>query len=116
MDLMMSYQKEVWNRSRRKEDKMKYNKLFDGLYIGIVRDLCNTYNKDTKEILFSLSILFFTGRADENGNSLPYEVSVAIGENDYTNYEIGNYILMEIEDDTIKKWKLFREGDVFQKW
>lgn len=44
---------------------MKYNKLFDGLYIGIVRDLCNTYNKETKEILFSLSILFFTGRADE---------------------------------------------------
>lgn len=43
-------------------------------------------------------------------------MSVVIGENDYTNYEIGNYILMEIKDDTIKKWKLFREGDIFQKW
>lgn len=29
---------------------MKYNKLFDGLYIGIVRDLCNTYNKEMEAI------------------------------------------------------------------
>lgn len=97
---------------------MKNNKLFDGLYIGVVRDLCNTYYEEAKDckIAYSISIFLFTGRANENGEPMPYVVSVIIKEGDYTSYEVGDYILMEIEDDTVKKWKLFREGDIFQNW
>lgn len=51
---------------------MKNNKLFNGLYIGVVRDLCNTYYEEAKDckIAYSISIFLFTGRADENGEPM----------------------------------------------
>lgn len=88
----------------------------NGLYIGIVQDLLFAYDENKDKELFAISIAFLTGDVNESGSPLPYGVGVKIGEEDKSVYKVGDYMLVEIENELAKKWKLFREEDIFQKW
>lgn len=88
----------------------------NGLHIGIVQDLLFAYDENQNKELFAISIAFLTGEVNESGSPLPYGVGVKIDREDHSNYKVGDYMLVEIENELAKKWKLFREGDIFQKW
>lgn len=91
----------------------------DGLYFGVInRRNWSYYNsKDgfsSRKKIDNLEFLFSTGFQYEGEYILCY-CRGEVNEEDYTDYRVGECVMIEIENKKIKNWKLWRDSEYYNK-
>ena len=90
----------------------------DGLYTGVISRRIWKYWEELPDIrkqLENLEIFFLAGFQENNGN-LAGTVCVNVEEEDYTDYRVGDCIVLEIENQKVKSWELWRDTEYYNEW
>lgn len=90
----------------------------DGLYTGVILRRIWKYWEEhpaMRKQLENLEVFFLAG-FKENNENLASVVCVNIKEEDYTDYRIGDCVVLEIENQKVKSWELWRDTEYYNKW
>ena len=96
---------------------MKDNYMIpDGLYTGVITRRTWRYWENTfaRTQLDGIEILFACGFKNEDENMLCSAYG-KVEEEDYTDYRVGECVILEIENQKIKKWKLWRDSEYYNR-
>ena len=96
---------------------MKDNYMIpDGLYTGVITRRTWRYWENTfaRTQLDRVEILFACGFKNEDENMLCSAYG-KVEEEDYTDYRVGECVILEIENQKIKKWKLWRDSEYYNR-
>ena len=91
----------------------------NGLYFGVIyRRNWSYYNQkdsfSSRKKIDNLEFLFSTGFQYEGDNTLCY-CRGEVNEEDYTDYRVGECVIIEFENNKIKNWKLWRDSEYYNK-
>lgn len=90
----------------------------DGLYTGVITHRIWSYWENTnipmRKQLDGIEILFSCGFKNKDENILCSAYG-EIEEEDYTDYRIGECVILEIENQKVKEWKLWRDSEYYNR-
>ncbi len=90
----------------------------DGIYTGVISRRIWKYWEECpgmRKHLENLEVFFLAG-FKENNENLASVVCVGIEEEDYTDYRVGDCVVLEIENQKVKNWELWRDTEHYNKW
>ena len=99
-------------------DEFKDYVIPDGLYTGVILRRIWKYWEEhptMRKQLENLEVFFLAG-FKENNENLASAVCVNIKEEDYTDYRVGDCVVLEIENQKVKSWELWRDSEHYNKW
>jgi hypothetical protein len=88
----------------------------DGLYTGVITRRTWRYWENTfsRTQLDGVEILFACGFKNKDENMLCSAYG-KVEEEDYTDYRVGECVILEIENQKVKKWKLWRDSEYYNR-
>jgi hypothetical protein len=90
----------------------------DGLYTGVIARRIWKYweNIDipARKQLDGVEIFFSCGFKNEDENILRLAYG-KIEEEDYTDYRVGECVILEIENQKVKEWKLWKDSEYYNR-
>ena len=89
----------------------------DGLYFGVINRRNWLYHQDrinTRERIDSLEFIFSTGLMYEGEYTL-CACCEGLDKEDYTDYRVGDPVIIKFENKKVKEWALWRNGEYYNR-
>ena len=99
------------------ESIVNYN-IPDGLYFGVINRRNWLYHWqdgfNSRERIESLEFIFSTGIMYE-GEYILYACCEELDKEDYTDYRVGDPVIIKFENKKVKEWKLWRDSEYYNR-
>ena len=89
----------------------------DGLYFGVINRRNWLYHQDginTRERIDSLEFIFSTGLMHEGEYTL-CACCEGLDKEDYTDYRVGDPVIIKFENKKVKEWTLWRNSEYYNR-
>lgn len=89
----------------------------DGLYFGVINRRNWIYHQDrinTRERIDSLEFIFSTGLMYEGEYTL-CACCEGLDKEDYTDYRVGDPVIIKFENKKVKEWVLWRNSEYYNR-
>lgn len=89
----------------------------DGLYFGVINKRNWLYYQDeinTRERIDSLEFIFSTGFIHEGEYTL-CACCEGLDKEDYTDYRVGDPVIIKFENKKVKEWALWRNSEYYNR-
>lgn len=89
----------------------------DGLYFGVINRRNWLYHQDrinTRERIDSLEFIFSTGLMYEGEYTL-CACCEGLDKEDYTDYRVGDPVIIKFENKKVKEWVLWRNSEYYNR-
>ena len=90
----------------------------DGLYFGVINRRNWLYHQDginARDRIDSLEFIFSTGLMYEGEYTL-CACCEGLDKEDYTDYRVGDPVIIKFENNKVKEWTLWRNSEYYNKW
>jgi hypothetical protein len=89
----------------------------DGLYFGVINRKIWLYHQDgfnLRERIDSLEFIFSTGLMHE-GEYILCACHEKLDKEDYTDYRVGDPVIIKFENKKVKEWALWRNSEYYNR-